>query len=256
MIEGERYCSHCGKDSAEAANLPRVDPGIAFGLSPETSGKALFSLICGVFFLLFPFAFVAVIYGYVARSEIRRSGGRLTGDGLAITGIVFGYLGVGFLVFLIGMGVYSVRKVQQAQNKIHARSKSPSDTETGAASLPDNSAVSAMRTLNMAEIAYQQAHRETGYTCSLSQLSSAWGLSDELKAGSTAGYVFKVQDCTAGGRSGPITKYHVVAYPEEKTTPPRPAYCSDDSDTIRVAKSGSPEDCLNRGRDLASEANP
>ena len=93
MTEGERYCSVCGRDSQATASSPRIDPGVAFGLAPETSGKAIFSLIASFFIIILPFSIVAVVFGHVALADIRKSGGRLTGRGIATTGIVLGYLG-------------------------------------------------------------------------------------------------------------------------------------------------------------------
>ena len=97
MAEGERYCTACGRDSEAGGNVAAVEPQLAFGLPPESSGTAIFSLICGIFFIL-PFSLVAVIFGYIALSEIRKSPGRLKGRGLAVTGIVLGCVGVLFIV--------------------------------------------------------------------------------------------------------------------------------------------------------------
>src|SRR6266852_2316609 len=61
----------------------------------KTSGKALGSLISGIFgLLLFPVAIVAIILGHISRSEIRKSNGRLQGAGMALTGLIFGYAGI------------------------------------------------------------------------------------------------------------------------------------------------------------------
>ena len=70
-----------------------------------TSGVAVASLICGIaeFFTLGIAAVPAVILGHVARGNIKRTGER--GDGLAIAGLVLGYLGIAcwalFLVVLL-----------------------------------------------------------------------------------------------------------------------------------------------------------
>lgn len=65
----------------------------------KTPRSAVLSLLCGLmaFFtiLIFVgvfFALIAVIAGHVALNRIRHSSGRLAGDGLAMTGIVMGYL--------------------------------------------------------------------------------------------------------------------------------------------------------------------
>ena len=72
---------------------------------PPTSGVAVASLICGIaeFFTLGIASVPAVILGHMARSNIKRTGER--GDGLAIAGLVLGYLGIAcwalFLVVLL-----------------------------------------------------------------------------------------------------------------------------------------------------------
>lgn len=40
-------------------------------------------------------AIVAVITGHMARAEIRRSAGQLQGDGLAVAGLVLGWVAIG-----------------------------------------------------------------------------------------------------------------------------------------------------------------
>jgi uncharacterized membrane protein len=47
---------------------------------------------------------VAVVLGFVARSQIRASGGRQGGDGMALAGIILGFLGITLIVvfFVIG----------------------------------------------------------------------------------------------------------------------------------------------------------
>src|SRR5579864_5184029 len=104
ISEDERFCPICGRDSS--ASGPRIDPGVAFGLAPETSGKAIFSLVCGLLFILLPFSVVAVVFGHLSLSEIRRSAGRLTGKGLAVTGLVLGYIGVVLLAGFVGLATY------------------------------------------------------------------------------------------------------------------------------------------------------
>jgi hypothetical protein len=167
-----------GRDSQAGASAVPIDPQVAFGLPPETSSKAIFSLICGIFFIILPLSVVAVIFGYIALSEIRKSPGRLTGRGLAIVGIVLGYVGVVFIVAMFGVGIYGVRKASKEINN-------------PAFSANAGSVVSSMRTLNMAEIAYSQAHRDAGFTCSLSELSGVWGISSDLAAGRKNGYIFQ-----------------------------------------------------------------
>jgi len=63
-------------------------PAIA---TTKTSGFAISSFVLGL--LCLP-GILAVIFGHVARSQIRRSGGAIKGMRLAMTGLVLGYLSV------------------------------------------------------------------------------------------------------------------------------------------------------------------
>lgn len=171
MVVGERFCPVCGRDREVGASAPRIDPAVAFGLPPETSGKAIFSLICGILFIILPFSIVGVIFGYLALSEIRKNPGRLKGRGLAITGIAFSYIGVALTVFVIGLGIYEIGKAFKEMNQRQT---------AVASSTRKNSVISAIRTVNTAEIAYAQGHPETGYTCSMLELPNAWVRDKEL----------------------------------------------------------------------------
>lgn len=66
-----------------------------------TSTLAVVSLVTGIVsWLALPLlgAIVAIITGHMGRSEIRRGGGSVDGDGLAITGLVLGYLQLALVI--------------------------------------------------------------------------------------------------------------------------------------------------------------
>ena len=67
----------------------------------QTSGLATASLICGILAVtVIPCfaAIVAIICGHMAKAQIKKSGGTIGGDGLALAGLIMGYLGT--LVFI------------------------------------------------------------------------------------------------------------------------------------------------------------
>jgi hypothetical protein len=73
---------------------------------PTTNGLAIVSLVFGVLgWTLLPFIgmIVAIITGHIALGQVRRSSGAETGEGLAIAGLVLGYLAlaVGFIVLVM-----------------------------------------------------------------------------------------------------------------------------------------------------------
>lgn len=70
-------------------------PPQPYYVPPQTSGLATASLIFGIIsWVVLPLlgAIIAIICGHAAKSEIRASGGRLTGDGSATIGLVLGYI--------------------------------------------------------------------------------------------------------------------------------------------------------------------
>src|SRR5579859_2329683 len=87
-----RYCVKCGAVLQGQRGMPPPGLGLDVPAAPysgptESSGKALASLICGILFFIFPSAIAAIILGHLSISDIRRSGGRLTGQGMATTGL-------------------------------------------------------------------------------------------------------------------------------------------------------------------------
>ena len=69
-----------------------------------TSTAAVVSLVFGILsWLVLPVlgAVIAVVAGHMARAEIRRANGALDGDGLAIGGLVLGWLHLVLMVLLV-----------------------------------------------------------------------------------------------------------------------------------------------------------
>lgn len=102
---GQKFCDNCGArlDAAVNVHMGMLPPSppiqvsqVTFTPQPTTtSSMAIVSLISAIVgWLLLPIigALVAVITGHIARREILASGGRLSGNGLALTGLILGYL--------------------------------------------------------------------------------------------------------------------------------------------------------------------
>src|SRR5215470_10375899 len=73
-------------------------------MAPSTSGWAIASLICAII----GFSILAIIFGYVGRNEIRNSGGRITGDGLALAGLIIGWIEIALGVLFCALIVISI----------------------------------------------------------------------------------------------------------------------------------------------------
>ena len=70
----------------------------------QTSNYAVIALVAGILgWTLLPFlgSLGGIIFGHMARGEIRRSNGQLDGDGLAVTGLVLGWINVLLAVLLV-----------------------------------------------------------------------------------------------------------------------------------------------------------
>ena len=66
-----------------------------------TNGLAIASLVLGIVWVFGLGSILAVIFGFVARKQIRESGGRQGGGGMAIAGIVLGFVGVASFILWI-----------------------------------------------------------------------------------------------------------------------------------------------------------
>jgi hypothetical protein len=95
-------------DKASMVPAPSEPPSTVYRVpTAQTSGMAIASLVMGLAgWTLFPFlgSILAVVFGYAARREIRRQPEQLTGDGLAIAGLVLGWLMIGLSVIGLILG--------------------------------------------------------------------------------------------------------------------------------------------------------
>jgi competence protein ComGC len=87
-----------------------IPPAMSAAPQPKTSALAIWSLVLGILGLLFLlvcisplFAIPAVICGHMAYSRIKRSSGVLAGQGMALAGLITGYVSIALSVFLLPM---------------------------------------------------------------------------------------------------------------------------------------------------------
>ncbi|MFC2031656.1 DUF4190 domain-containing protein [Chloroflexota bacterium] len=76
-------------------------PPAAVSAGVPTSGMAIAALVTGIVGLtIFPLlgSILALVLGYMARNDIRRRPDEVSGDGLALAGIVMGWIAVGLTV--------------------------------------------------------------------------------------------------------------------------------------------------------------
>jgi Domain of unknown function (DUF4190) len=69
-----------------------------------TNGFSVASLVLGILWLFWLGSVLALVFGYIALGQIKSTGDRQGGKGLAIAGIVLGWVGVGFLALALVFG--------------------------------------------------------------------------------------------------------------------------------------------------------
>ena len=193
--DSRQFCSKCGKPLPSSA-AARVTPAPAavrassseapppFTGDAPTSGKAIASLVCGIFTFFLPASVAAIILGHISLSEIRNSAGRIGGRGLATTGLVLGYLGLIIIPVMIVAAI-------AVPNLLHAR-----------VAANEASAVGSLRSVNTAAIIYA-ARFENGFPSSLDVLGEG-----------TAGDVDLQPSCNAGpvAHIGSQIRIHVYVH--------------------------------------------
>lgn len=91
---------------------PQYYGGYQGPMAPSTSGFAIASLILSIAsFVILPIigAVLGVIFGHLALNEIKQSQGRVEGRGLALGGLIVGYIHIGLAIcFVVGFIVLVV----------------------------------------------------------------------------------------------------------------------------------------------------
>ena len=223
LLENNQFCGRCGAPTTTESN-PTAAPAALPIETAETSGKAIGSLITGIFgLLLFPAAIVAIALGHISRSEIRKSNGRLQGAGIALTGLIFGYLGIAFIPILIiaAIAIPNLLRARIAAN--------------------ESSAVASVRTLNTAQISYNSAYPKIGFAAALSNLggtncappssTGACLIDAQLQSATRNGYAFTLSGVTGT----PASTYQVIASPLAPNQSGVRYFCSFEDAVIRIS---------------------
>lgn len=108
---------------------------------PGTNGLAIASLVLGALWLFWIGSLLAVVFGHIALHQIRRSHGWQQGRGLAIAGVVLGWVGIAVLALIIVVGLV----VAEDTDSIGDAGSSPDDigaSRPGAADAPDTTPTS------------------------------------------------------------------------------------------------------------------
>jgi hypothetical protein len=101
---------------------------------------------------------VAVIMGHLSLSEIRKSAARLTGHGIAVTGLVLGYVGIAAIPFILIIAAIAIPNLLRARMAAN-----------------EASAVGALRSYNFALGTYVAQCPKAGFPQSLQNLGPGKG---------------------------------------------------------------------------------
>lgn len=124
VAEDFQFCPTCGTalpglPNPPADSVPAAAP--ALPVPSRTSGKAIGSLVCGLSWVGGLGSIAALCLGYLALREIRRNPLQILGKGMAIAGIVLGWVGVAALAFAIMVGMYFGSAQRNRQRKPRLR---------------------------------------------------------------------------------------------------------------------------------------
>jgi len=93
-------CRYCGYNFQTLTRGASGASGV-IATQGKTNGLAIASLVLGIVWIYGIGSILALVFGYQAKKQIDASGGRESGRGMAIAGIVLGWIGVGLLVLVI-----------------------------------------------------------------------------------------------------------------------------------------------------------
>jgi type IV pilus assembly protein PilA len=221
-------CPHCG---VNLVVTPLAGAQAAWTGPPETSGKATASLVCGILFFFWPAALAAVILGHLSLSEIKRSAGRLAGQGRAVAGLVLGYVGLAFIPFILIIAAIAIPNL--------LRSKMAAN---------EASAVGSLRTYNTAMVTYATECPNIGYPKVLANLGPGVAdgdkcehanlLESRLSVPTPAKSGYRFYYMPEADANGVMTKYVLAADPINPGTTGIRHFFMDETGVIRYSMRG------------------
>ena len=145
-----------GQYSPQGQYPPQAQPypGVVYGQQPPTDGKATASLVFGILSILcfgILAGIPAIILGHISRGQINRSMGRLTGGGMALAGLIMGYVSIAITLLIVPAIVIP----NLLRSKMMAN---------------ESATASTLRTINTAQVTYSTTYPTNGYAPDLASL--------------------------------------------------------------------------------------
>jgi type IV pilus assembly protein PilA len=206
----------------------------------ETDGKAVGSLILGIL-AMFPFGLLtgipAIILGHLSRKSIRESLGRLRGDGMALAGLIMGYISIAAIPVVLIIAAIAIPSLLRARMLAN-----------------DSAAASTVRTINTAEATYSTMFPTVGYAHNLetlgpgpsgtcagqATLEHACLLTAKVGCSgpSCIAYGYRFELTGRCGSDGVCSDYLVVATPAQPRTTGTKSLCSTSDGIVRAQPEG------------------
>ena len=125
----------------------------------QTDGGAIVSMVLGIASFALCLSFItgipAIILGHISWSKIRRSAGRLKGEGMALTGLILGYLSLPFILIVAAIAIPNLLRARISAN--------------------ESAAMSTVHTINTLQVTYETTYPARGYAPDLATLGNGPG---------------------------------------------------------------------------------
>ena len=226
-------CTNCGQPlTAQAARFPGEAPSAAAPAGEaRTDGKATASLVLGLLSLVCGLlaGIPAIILGHISLSNIKKSGGRLKGEGIALAGLIMGYISVVAIPFILIIAAIAIPNL--LRSRIAAN---------------EANTVGNIRTINTAAVVYATNYPQVGFSSSLGALggrnpcnpspTTACLIDQDLASGERSGYRFTYEAKDTNGDQV-MDAYFVQTVPIGQGQTGVRSFCSDESGVIRSSSS-------------------
>jgi type II secretory pathway pseudopilin PulG len=161
---------------------PQGQPSYQAYQPPKTDGGAIASMVLGIASFVLCLSFLAgipaVILGHISRSKIKKSRGRLQGNGMALTGLILGYISFMSIPILAAIVI---------PNLLHVR-----------ISANESAAASTVRTINTTQITYSTTYPEQGYARDLATLGGNCSSGGNAEHACLLDSQLSQESCTSG----------------------------------------------------------
>src|SRR4051794_33883407 len=132
---------------------PQAQPYRAYQPA-QTDGGAIASMVLGIASVVLCLSFLAgipaIIVGHLSLSRIKKSMGRLKGEGMALTGLILGYISLPFILIIAAIAIPNLLRARTTANEA--------------------AAASTVRMLNTSQITYSTTYPDQGYARDLASL--------------------------------------------------------------------------------------